>query len=29
MQQIRGNMEDVVAKIPLLLKGKLTFENAL
>ena len=29
MQQIRGKMEDVVAKIPLLLKGKLTFENAL
>ncbi len=29
MQQVRGKMEDVVAKIPLLLKGKLTFENAL
>ncbi len=29
MQQVRGKMEDVVAKIPLLLKGKLTFEDAL
>ncbi|HJJ63182.1 MAG TPA: His/Gly/Thr/Pro-type tRNA ligase C-terminal domain-containing protein, partial [Methanocorpusculum sp.] len=26
MKQVRGKMEDVVAKIPLLLKGKLTFD---